>query len=235
MVRENKVIRVVGLGAHVSVFLRFACLALTACVLVTGCGKSTMSKPPIHLQRNMYNQEKGKAQAKSAFFADGRTMRTPVAGTVPRGRSVVADPAVLASDTDPHYVFGKVDGNPASVYPKQVVVNMTLLRRGQQRFNIYCAACHGTTGNGDSMVTRRGFAPAPFDLNSEATRARPVGELYDMVTNGVRNMAGYGKQLNVADRWAVVAYLRALQRSQATVLADVPPGPERKQLEEALR
>jgi hypothetical protein len=137
----------------------------------------------------------------SSFFQDGLASRPLVKGTVARGQLRIDD----------HFYEGKVDGKLAEKFPRPVTVDF--LSRGRERFNIFCAACHDRVGTGDGMVVRRGF-PRPPSFHTERLRAQPVGDIYDVITNGYGRMPDYRDQIPVADRWAIVAYVRALQLSQ---------------------
>jgi mono/diheme cytochrome c family protein len=146
----------------------------------------------------------------SAFFADGRASRPLVANTVARG----------ALRLDEHLYEGKVDGELTDAFPVPVTTEM--MARGQERFNIYCAPCHGQTGQGNGMIVQRGFR-APASYHEERLRNAPVGYFFDVMTNGFGAMQDYAAQVPVADRWAIAAYIRALQLSQRAALEDVPP------------
>jgi mono/diheme cytochrome c family protein len=173
---------------------------------------------PIHIFWDMDFQPKFKAQAPNPLFADGRAMRPPVQGSVARGESYV----------DTHMFEGVVDGQWATALPTSMKLDQATLERGQQRFNIYCSACHGYAGYGDGAVNQRAMElvsnvngpvngtqwVAAKSLHDETTRHQPMGQLFNTVTHGIRNMAGYGAQISVADRWAIVAYVKALQFSQ---------------------
>ncbi len=188
----------------------------------------------IHLVQDMDNQHKFRAQHESPsimrgtekihLFKDHRAMRPVVPGTIARGEL----------RADDHYERGVKDNAWATTFPAQVEVNMALLERGRERFNIYCQPCHGLTGEGDGIIHRRGstlmldpngggttWVP-PKNIHEEAIRQQPVGQMYNNITNGVRNMAGYGAQIPVHDRWAIVAYVKALQRSRHAEISDVP-------------
>ena len=137
-------------------------------------------------------------------------MRLPVAGTVARGN--LRDDAV--------YYTGKDErGNLIAQSP--LATDMNLLLRGQERYTIYCAPCHGAIGDGRGIVVQRGYLPPP-SYHTDVLRKQADGHFFDVMTNGIRNMASYKNQVNVNDRWAIVAYIRALQRSQNAGLADVP-------------
>ena len=176
-------------------------------------------KPRIHPILDMDSQPKLKAQAASRLFADGRAARPPVTGTI----------AVGELEEDDGYYRGKRPDQPdqwIGVFP--VPVTMELVRRGQQRFDIYCATCHGLTGEGDGPTSQRALKRGeekwvpPLSLHVDSVREQPVGQLFHSITNGVRNMPAYGSQVPVDDRWAIVLYLRALQRSRSAGLDDVP-------------
>ncbi len=178
--------------------------------------------PPVHLNPNMDTQDKYKPYNESGFFADGRTMRTPPAAAVARG---------LLKDSD-HYWRGKAnDGTPANALPvctgedtiDCLKVDMSFMRRGQERFGIYCTPCHDRSGYGKgTIVLRDAGMVAPPSYHDDQRRALKAGELFDVITHGVRTMQPYAAQIPVADRWAIVAYVKALQRSQHAALADVP-------------
>jgi len=145
----------------------------------------------------------------TTFFADGRASRMPVANTVARGQ--------LREDT--HLYQGRVDGQIATALPMPVTAE--LMARGRERFNVFCSPCHGRTGAGDGMVVQRGFR-APPSYHEERLRQVPVGYFFDVMTNGFGAMSDYAAQVPVADRWAIAAYIRALQFSRHASVDDVP-------------
>jgi len=132
-----------------------------------------------------------------------------VANTVPRG--------LLRADT--HLNEGRVDGQLATTFP--MAITPAVMQRGQERFNVFCSPCHGRTGSGNGMVVQRGFR-APPSYHEDRLRNAPVGYFFDVMTNGFGAMQDYASQVPVADRWAIAAYIRALQLSQRATLADVP-------------
>jgi len=164
---------------------------------------------------NMQDQRNARAYAPSAFFADGASARTPPAHTVPAGP--------LLSEL---VLTGAAAGRPTADVP--VPITLALLRRGRDEYNAQCAECHGEDGYGRGIVVRRGF-PAPPSLHDPRLRAAPAGRLFDVITRGTGVMYPTGYRVAVADRWAIVAYLRALQLSQHATLADVP-APARAEL-----
>lgn len=177
-----------------------------------GCRGMVSEQPPIHLQQNMDQQRRLDPQENSAHWEDGRAMRLPPEGTVARGH--------LGDDA--HLDAGRVDGDWAVEMPPQVPLSRALLERGRERYDIFCAPCHDAAGTGRGAVSARGFQ-APPSLHDVRVRAMPVGQYVDIIANGVRNMPPYRAQVPVRDRWAIAAYIRALQISRGTSLADVPP------------
>jgi mono/diheme cytochrome c family protein len=182
----------------------------------------------VHIIQDMDNQPKYKAQDPSNVFADQRSMRLPIPGTVKRGGLEEDDHFYrgFSQTTDP---AGKAQVKFFDTLPQQVQLAEPLLKRGQERYNIYCAVCHGTDGYGNGPVNARAvqkqepkWVPAA-SLHTEAVRSRPDGHLFNTITNGIRNMAGYASQISVEDRWAIVAYVRALQLSQNVPANQVPP------------
>jgi mono/diheme cytochrome c family protein len=164
----------------------------------------------------MHDEPRYEALEKSDFFADQRSARPLVEGTVARGQ--------LNEDEALH--TGKSGG--AFVTQLPMPADLPLLERGRQRYDIYCTPCHGLAGNGDGMVVRRGYRK-PSSFHDDRLRAQPAGYFFDVMTNGFGAMPDYAAQVGVRDRWAIVAYIRALQLSQHATLADVPPA-ERPQL-----
>jgi mono/diheme cytochrome c family protein len=145
----------------------------------------------------------------SAFFPDGAASRMLVANTVARGQL----------REDEHLYTGKVNGQTATEFPMPVTAEV--MARGQERFNVYCSPCHGRTGMGNGMIVQRGFR-APPSYHEERLRNVPVGYFFDVMTNGFGAMQDYSAQVPVTDRWAIAAYIRALQLSQRASVSDVP-------------
>jgi cytochrome c len=143
------------------------------------------------------------------FFADGSSARTPVTGTVARGQL----------PTDTYFFTGKVDGQFGNALP--FPLTRQLLERGQERYNIYCAPCHDRVGTGQGMIVRRGFRRPP-SFHSARLRDVPLAHYFDVMSNGFGAMMDYAAQLKARDRWAITAYIRALQLSQQASLDDVP-------------
>lgn len=186
--------------------LTFGLLALT------GCYQGQPSQdPPVKLNRNMYDQPRYNPQAPSVFFDDGATMRVPPAGTIARG--------FLREDSI-YYTGMLHDTTPVMKSP--VPTTIALLKRGEERYNIYCAPCHSKIGDGKGMTVQRGLNPPPPSFHEERLVQAGDGHFFGVMTNGIRNMPTYRYQVSVEDRWAIVAYIRALQLSQNAPVQDVP-------------
>ena len=176
------------------------------------------TRPPLEVFPDMDHQAKYKPQASSKFFADGRADRPTPAGTVPFGREATqADPAFLRAD-DFRYAGKAADGSFARGFP--VDVTKDLLMRGQGRYGIYCAPCHGALGDGNGITKSYGMNPAT--LLDDRLRAMPDGEIFNTITTGKNTMFPYADKLSPDDRWAVIAYVRALQRAGHATIDDVP-------------
>lgn len=184
--------------------------AVTWLVLVPGSGCS---------RQNMVIQPKVKPYQESAFFADGQSSRPVVAGTIARGQL----------DVDQGYNHGKSGDLLIDKIPARVEVDQALLMRGQERYNIYCSPCHSRSGDGKGMIVQRGFSPPP-SFHEPRLLDAPAGHYFNVITNGYGAMYSYASRVPVDDRWAIVAYIRALQLSQHATLDDVPAR-ERTRLE----
>jgi mono/diheme cytochrome c family protein len=218
-------------------FLIFLLIGI-AIVAVFGFRGQTSTGSPIEVFPDMVRQPKVRAQAPLGFFADGRGARVPVPGTVPMGYEMPkpgseATPGVapvpgemnaqpnlgFTGGTD-YFNTGKMGANWGTGFPMQV--DGYLMERGKQRFNINCAICHGPTAAGDGMTKQHGMATI-VTLQDERIRQMADGEIFNTITHGKNTMMAYGPSITVTDRWAIIAYLRALQRSQNASEADVPP------------
>jgi mono/diheme cytochrome c family protein len=160
-------------------------------------------------RQDMHDQPKYIPLRESTFFDDDRSARPIVEGTVARGQ---------LHDDELTYT-GKVNGQDATVFPAPV--DARTIARGRERFNIYCSPCHGRTGQGDGMIVLRGYRRPPSFLQDRLINA-PVGHFFDVITNGYGTMYSYASRVNVEDRWAIIAYIRALQLSQNARIEDVP-------------
>jgi len=179
----------------------------------------------IQVVYDMDQQFSFKAQQENPFFADGMAMRGQIEGTVARGML----------QENPVLFTGTTDGDTMWVETIPVTVTRELMDRGQDRFNVFCAPCHGLSGNGNGPVNIRaaelaeGTWTPPTDVATQTVIDQPVGHLYNTIKNGIRNMPAYGPQISPEDRWAIVAYVRALQASRGADIGDLPAD-ARKQL-----
>ena len=162
-------------------------------------------------RQDMHDQPRFKPLRESDFYADLRSARPPVEGTVARGQL----------HEDAYFYGGKIGNNPGDYMPFAVTADV--LARGQERYNIYCAPCHSRLGDGDGTIVQRGFRRPP-SFHTDRLRRAPLGYFVDVMTNGFGAMPDYASQIAPSDRWCIVAYIRALQLSQAATVADVPTG-----------
>jgi mono/diheme cytochrome c family protein len=158
---------------------------------------------------DMYQQPKYTPLEPSDSFSNGRSARPLEPDTVAQGQL----------RTNALFYAGKVDGKVATVLP--IPLTVELLRRGEERYDIDCAPCHDRLGNGNGMIVQRGFRP-PASFHIQRLRDAPIGHFYDVMSNGFGAMADFSTQVTPEDRWAIAAYIRALQLSQHATLADVP-------------
>jgi mono/diheme cytochrome c family protein len=176
-------------------------------LLATGC----------ELRQRMFDQPKYESLERSTFFADGLSARQPVPGTVARGQ--------LRIDT--HFHLGTVGGQLATTLPASIELNHRLLKRGQERYDIFCAPCHDRTGRGNGMIVQRGLKQPP-SLHEDRLREAPIGHYFDVMTNGFGAMYSYASRIPAKDRWAIAAYVRALQLSQNAEFDQLPAADQRQ-------
>jgi hypothetical protein len=178
---------------------KFSALGLFALLALAGC------------RQDMHDQPRFKPLAKSDFYADLRSERPQVEGTVARGQF----------HEDSYFYTGKIGNDPGDYMP--FAVTEDVLVRGQQRFNIYCAPCHSRVGDGNGMIVQRGYKHPP-SYHIDRLRKAPLGYFFDVMTNGFGAMPDYSAQVAPRDRWCIVAYIRALQLSQGATTSDIPQG-----------
>ena len=183
------------------------CLALVSVLALAGC------------RQDMHNQPKFYPQRGTTFFPDGRSVRPQVENTVARDQ--------LEQNT--YFYTGVVDGKEGDGMP--LPVTPELLARGREQYNVFCTPCHSRVGNGAGMIVQRGYRPAG-NFHTDRLRGAPLGHFYSVIANGYGAMPEYGSQVGTADRWAIVAYVRALQLSQNATAADVPDGQHPQDLHE---
>ena len=213
-------------------------LFLVGLLAVAGFRGQKSEKPPIEIFPDMDHQPKVKAQAPSEFFADGRGNRQPVPGTVPLGYEAPVSKenpfpdegkyrmVRYSSGTD-YLNTGRFGDQWGTGIPMPVTAE--LMQRGQERYTIFCGVCHGASGGGNGVAGQYGLV-AIASFHQDRLRDMADGEIYNTIAHGKNTMLGYGSKIPVDDRWAIVAYVRALQAAQTATLADVPPE-ERTKLE----
>jgi mono/diheme cytochrome c family protein len=206
------------------VWLAFLAL-LVAVVSILGIRGTLTPKPPLEVFPDMDRQPKYKPQAESAFFADGRTERPVPAGVIARGRTVAADPAFLPADDHTFRGYrGALRGTETEWlrgFPVALKIDRALLERGRDRYTLFCAPCHGALGDGNGITKQYGMGATP-SYHDDRIRQMAEGEIFNTITNGKNTMFGYGDRIVAADRWAIIAYLRALQRARQGRVDDVP-------------
>lgn len=180
-----------------SAYIRLGIIGLICVTVLSSC------------RQDMHDQPRPEPYEVSNFFEDQRASRPLVEGTIARGQLRLDD----------HLYTGKVNGELVTTFP--FAVTMDVMRRGQERFNIFCSPCHGLTGDGKGMIVQRGFR-APESYHSQRLRDMPVGHFFDVMTNGLGAMYSYEGRVSPRDRWAIAAYIRSLQLSQGATLKDLP-------------
>lgn len=189
-----------------------AVVLATVCLSTTGCLRGcTSSEPPIHLQRNMFQQPKYRPQAASDFFYDGATMRPPVEGTVARGELYSDKAFFLGVDAA---------GQPVATSPLEITD--AVKARGAERYHIYCAPCHDARGDGKGILFQRGKVPTA-SFHDDKQRAATDGQIFAVITNGFGLMGAYRSQVAPADRWAIIAHVRGLQQKRLAEQAELAP------------
>ncbi|MBJ7257947.1 MAG: cytochrome c [Chthoniobacterales bacterium] len=209
---------------------------LAGLLAVAGFRGQKSKEPPIEIFPDMDHQPKVKAQVPSKFFADNRGNRLPVLGTVPIGYEAPhskADPfpdegkyrSVRFSAGTDYFNTGRFGNQWGTGLPLPVTAE--LMQRGKERYQIYCAVCHGASGGGNGVAGQYGLV-AIASYHQDRLRIMADGEIYNTITHGKNTMLGYGANIPVDDRWAIVAYVRALQLAQTATLDDVPAGEQAK-------
>lgn len=198
-------------------------------VSIMGFRGSISTRSPLEVFPDMDHQAKYKPQAESAFFADGRADRPRIPGTVAYARTSGGEADASFLRADPVVFEGKdASGGWVKGFPTAVTIDPAqLLERGQDRYVIYCAPCHGGLGDGNGITKQYGMGATPT-FHDQRLRELAEGEIFNVITHGKGNMLSYADKLPAEDRWAVIAYMRALQRAAHATPADVPPGHKSK-------
>ncbi len=223
-------------------FFLFFILAVIAIVSLAGFRGTHSPKPPIEIFVDMVRNPRYDPQHESDFYADGRAARAPVAGTVPLGYNLPnaflstgannnkldEEPAAFSNAPD-YYNTGRMGDVYGDGIPLKV--DRALLDRGQERFNINCAVCHGPVGLGNGITTQYGLVGV-VNFHDPRIRTMPDGAIFNRITWGYKTMGAYGSNISVEDRWAIITYIRALERSDGASINDVPAD-QRAQLEQS--
>lgn len=190
-------------------------------VSIAGCRGSRSARPPIELFPDMDRQPKLRPQTWNAFFENQRSSQLPVAGTVPQTGPVRVGTVEIFPFQDVPYNTGRVPGTTNFVELLPVPVTSELLQRGRERYSVHCRMCHGAAGDGKGVTSKYQMV-GMANFHDKRLVLMPDGELFNTITYGKNLMGAYGPNVDVADRWAIIAYVRALQRSRLATLDDVP-------------
>ena len=201
-------------------FLAFALLVLTV-MSVAGLRGSRSRQPPREIFPDMDRQLKLRPQTSARFFADGLSSRIPVAGTIPRSQPLrIGNQDVYPFENHPVNT-GRLSGGTNWITANPLPVSAQRLARGRERFQIFCSPCHGAQGTGQGIVSKYNW-PVISNFHEQRIILQPDGEIFNTISYGKNTMSGYAEKISAADRWAIVAYVRALQLSRLAVLEDVP-------------
>jgi len=203
-------------------FLLLFALAVVAVVSIAGFRGSLSRKPPLEIFADMKRQPKLRPEAPNNFFPDGLSSRLPVEGTIPQNKPIQCGDKQVFPFEDSPVNTGRVTGTTNFIETNAFPITSEFMARGQQRFNIHCAACHSQIGDGSGVGKRVNAMPVVANLHEKRIVALPDGELFNTISNGKNLMSGYAANIEVQDRWAIVAYLRALQLSRLGAMDDVP-------------
>lgn len=203
-------------------FLAILLLATAATIGVLGLQGTHFRKPPLYIFPDMEWQLKLRPQKPSGFFANGRTSQLPVPGTIPRGAPIQTASGPVYPYEDAPVNTGFVAGTTNFVETIPMPITAAMLKRGEQRFTINCSPCHGQLADGNGITKKIGAMLIVANLHEARIVKFTDGELFYVITNGRNQMGAYGANVTVEDRWAIVAYLRALQFSQLGSIDDVP-------------
>jgi len=210
-------------------FVGLGCAALAVFVLA-GWRGHRFSQPPVEIFSDMVRQPKVLPQTPSDFFPNGRSERRPVAGTVPLGYAMPPDRTAIVFSSGPDYLnTGRMGSQWGAGFPMEVTA--AAMQQGQRSFGIYCTVCHGGAGAGNGVAFRFGLATVQ-SLLQPRIREMSEGEIFNTITYGKNTMLGLGDRIPVADRWAIIAYLRALQKSQGGATLNDVPAEERNKMEQ---
>jgi mono/diheme cytochrome c family protein len=204
-------------------FILILVLAIVVTVGIAGRRGDISRKPPLYIFPYMKRQLKLRPQTPNSFFADGLSSHLPQAGTIAQSKPLVVNGREVYSFEDDPVNTGRTTGTTNFIELNPYPVTSQLLERGQQRFTIYCSPCHGQTGEGNGITKKIGAMAVVANLHDKAIVIQPDGAIFNTVSWGKNNMQGYAPQIPVEDRWAIIAYLRALQLSRLGAVDDLTP------------
>ena len=204
-------------------FLAIFALCVLATIGVLGFRGTPFRKPPLYIFPDMEWQPKLRPQKPSSFFPNGRTSQLPVPGTIARGAPIRTTAGEVYPYEDSPVNTGRVTGTTNFVENNPLPITAQLLERGRQRFTINCSPCHSQLGDGNGMTKKVNGMLTVANLHDKRIVELPDGEIFYVITNGRNTMGPYGDSVTTEDRWAIVAYLRALQLSRLGSLDDLPP------------
>jgi mono/diheme cytochrome c family protein len=207
--------------------MRYFLAILVVCVLavvgVLGFRGTHFRKPPVYIFPDMEWQLKLRPQKPNGFFTNGISSQLPVAGTIPRGVPIITAAGPVFPYEDAPVNTGRITGTTNFIENNPLPITAELLKRGQQRFTINCSPCHGALADGNGITRKIGAMTVVANLHDKRMVEMPDGEIFYVISNGRNLMGAYGANVTVPDRWAIVAYLRALQLSHLGTIDDVPP------------
>ncbi len=202
-------------------FILALLLVTVATVGVAGFRGTLSRKPPIEVFPDMDRQQKLRPQVPNAFFQDERSSQLPPSGTVARSRPMVVGNETVYTFQESPVTTGRITGTTNFIELNAFPITASLLARGQDRYQITCSPCHGAQGDGKGSVSKYGWATIA-NLHDKRISTLPDGDIFNTVSNGKNTMSGYASNIGIEDRWAIVAYLRALQLSRVAGIEDVP-------------
>jgi mono/diheme cytochrome c family protein len=208
---------------YVISFILIFLMGVAAVVGIAGFRGHLSRRPPIEIFPDMNRQLKLRPQQPNGFFANGISSQLPPAGTIARSAPVQTVTGPVYPYEDAPVNTGRISGTTNFVETNPLPVTAKLLQRGQERFDIYCAPCHGGLGDGNGITKKLGLMPAVANLQDKRIVEMTDGEIFNTITRGKNLMGAYGPIVPVEDRWAIIAYLRALQLSQLGSQDDLPP------------
>jgi len=205
-------------------FLLIFVVCVAAVIGIAGQRGTLSRKTPLYIFPDMKRQLKLRPQTPNDFFENGVSSQLPPAGTVARAKPTMVDNKAVYPYEDSPVFTGHVPGTTNFVETNPYPVTMTLLKRGQERFNIYCSPCHGREADGNGITKKLNAMPTVANLQDPKIVKYTDGEIFHVITNGRNTMGAYGPNVPAEDRWAIIAYLRALQLSHLGSIDDIPQG-----------